>query len=108
MAFTVRPQKSNEESDSQQPGVVIRTLFDDIAETGELQSFIQEYMQDRYNTDESFRREMVDTLADSAPQSTEIVKQYVLERISTALREFLDHAHTVRSHISTPSQTPSS
>jgi hypothetical protein len=92
MALTLRPQDSDETP--LQKRVSIRTIYDDIAETGELQNFIQGYMKDRFENDDTFRREMIDTLADSAPDRTELVEQYVLTRLQDALLFFIDQAQS--------------
>ncbi len=92
MALTIRPQNNDETPP--QKAVVIRTIFDEIAEMGELQNFIQGYLKERFDQDDSFRREMIDTLADSAPNPTEIVEHYVLTRLHDALQNFITQAQS--------------
>lgn len=92
MALTIRPQNNDEIPP--QRGVVIRTIFDEIAEMGELQNFIQGYMKERFENDDTFRREMIDTLADSAPDRAELVEHYVLTRLQDALVSFITEAQS--------------
>lgn len=68
-----------------------QTFFDELAEMGNLEAFVEEYMEDRFAQDGEFRREIYDTLFKNSPVAAPLLERYILEKMCESLGYFLEY-----------------
>lgn len=84
-------------SDIEQAGQVpFSTIFDELAEIGELTPFLEEYMNRRFGWDEKYQRQMIDALYNRSPEVIPQVERYLLEKMCESLSFFIEYVKLCR------------
>lgn len=67
------------------------SIFDELAEIGELAPFLEEYMNRRFGWDDKFRRQMIDALYSRSSEVIPQVERYLLEKMCESLSFFIEY-----------------
>ena len=79
--------------DIEQTGALsFATIFDELAEIGELTPFLEEYMSRRFGWDEKFQRHIIDSLYSHSSEVIPHVERYLLEKMCESLSFFIEYA----------------
>lgn len=78
------------------------TIFDELAEIGELTPLLEEYMNQRFGWDEKFQREMIDSLYQHSTDVIPQVERYLLEKMCESLSFFLEYTKLCTKPIQNP------
>ncbi len=69
----------------------IRTIYDELAEIGELDSFLREYLSHRYASDKDFQEKMYDTMFRNSPSVVPALESFLLEKLCESMGFFLEY-----------------
>ena len=89
-------QTTHNDSPTNRPAYAGRTIYDELAEVGELDTFLREYLQTKYESDAAFREEMLDTMFRKSPGIVPAVENYLLEKLCSSLSYFLEYTKPCR------------
>ena len=78
------------------------TIFDELAEIGELTPFLEEYMNRRFGWDEKFQRHIIDALYSRSSEVIPQVERYLLEKMCESLSFFIEYAKLCQRPIPNP------
>ncbi len=67
------------------------TIFDELAEIGELAPFLEEYMSRRFGWDEKYQRHIIDALYSQSHEIIPQVERYLLEKMCESLSFFIEY-----------------
>lgn len=84
---------SNIESDQL---LSFRTIFDELAEIGELTPLLEEYVNKRFGWNEKFQHEMIDALYNGSTQIIPQVEEYLLDKMCESLSFFIEYTQLCR------------
>ena len=68
-----------------------KRFFDELAELGYLEEFLNTRLKDIYDNDEQFKREMLEILYQRSPNPVDIVDVFYLEKLCENLEFFLEY-----------------
>lgn len=69
-----------------------KTFFDELAEYGMLDEFVDNYLKDRVDGDEKLQDSLRTALFNSSNQFEPEVEKFLLEKLSDVLNYFLEHS----------------
>lgn len=72
-------------------GMKFLTIYDELAEMGELDYFIEEYMSERFETDMEFQKEAYNSMFANAQDAVQLAEVFVLRKLSESLDFFIEH-----------------
>lgn len=79
----------------QQP-LPFRTIFDELAEIGELTPLLEEYVNKRFGWNEQIQHEMIDALYNGSPHVIPQVEEFLLDKMCESLSFFIEYTTLCR------------
>lgn len=73
-----------------------RTIFDELAEIGELTPLLEEYMNKRFGWNEKFQHEMIDALYNGSSHVIPQIEEYLLDKLCESLSFFIEYTKLCR------------
>ncbi len=83
--------EQNSSNIEQKEQLSFSTIFDELAEIGELAPFLEEYMSRRFDWDEKYQRHIIDALYSSSSEVIPQVERYLLEKMCESLSFFIEY-----------------
>jgi len=72
------------------------TFYQELAQHGDLYSFVQEYLSDLFDKDENFRQRIYTLIVNNSPEVVPEIEEYLLHELHQALSVFLEQAALCR------------
>lgn len=83
--------------------ISFKSYYDELAEIGELQGFVENHLQDEVNANPDLKNRVIDSLYQNSKTHSPQVEQYILENLCEALSFFNQYTALCRLDTQNPS-----